>query len=105
EILVRAEHLGAEWQISVSDNGIGIEPAYQTAIFKMFQRLHTKSQYPGAGIGLAIAKRIVERQGGRMWVESAAGKGSTFYFTLPALPVGPVAVGRPALQSSQPAVN
>jgi PAS domain S-box-containing protein len=80
---IAARESGNEWLFSVSDNGQGIPPQYQTQIFELFKRLHGQ-QYPGTGIGLATCKRLVERYGGRIWVDSEVGKGSTFCFTLPA---------------------
>jgi two-component sensor histidine kinase len=85
-VYVSAERAGPKWVIAVRDEGVGIDPADQDRIFELFQRLHSYHEKPGTGLGLAICQRIVERHGGEIWVESEPGTGSTFSFTLPALP-------------------
>jgi len=82
-VKVSSEQKDNEWLILVHDNGIGIDPKYADRIFLIFKRLHHKDEYPGTGIGLAICKKIIERQGGKLWVESAEGKGAAFYFSIP----------------------
>jgi len=82
-VRITAQRQGGFWLFCVADNGIGIEPAFTELIFGLFKRLHTSDEYSGTGIGLAICKRIVERYHGRIWVESEAGEGCRFYFTVP----------------------
>jgi light-regulated signal transduction histidine kinase (bacteriophytochrome) len=86
-IAIDAQLVDDRWLFRVHDNGIGIDMQYAARIFEMFQRLHERGKYEGSGIGLAIAKRIVERHGGRIWIESALGAGTTFHFTLLPEPV------------------
>ncbi|MCM0083177.1 ATP-binding protein [Geomonas sp. Red32] len=83
QIGIYAEELETAWRFCVKDNGIGIDPQYEEKVFVIFQRLHTRQEFPGTGIGLAICRRIVERHGGELWLESEPGKGSAFHFTLP----------------------
>lgn len=86
EIQVSAARQGGEWVFSVRDNGIGIAEKHLSHVFEIFKRLHTQQEYPGTGIGLAVCRRVIHRHGGKIWVESRPGEGSTFYFTLPERP-------------------
>jgi len=84
EVSIGGELLNGSWVIAVRDNGIGIPKEQGERVFALFQRLHGPDAYPGTGIGLAICKKIIEKHGGSIWVESAPGEGSTFFFSLPA---------------------
>lgn len=88
EVAITAAREGNFWKISIRDNGIGVAPEYHERIFGVFQRLHHSTEYPGSGIGLATCKRIIEQFGGRIWIESAEGQGSTFHFTIPGVEDG-----------------
>ena len=83
QIHIGVEDSPNEWRLFVRDNGVGIDPRNFNRIFQVFQRLYAEHERPGSGIGLALCKRIVERQGGRIWVESELGTGSIFWFTMP----------------------
>ncbi len=87
-VKIDSKRSGDEWVISVTDNGIGIEPEFQEKIFGHFQRLHSQEKYPGAGLGLAVSKKALARHGGRLWVDSTPNRSSTFYFSLPTAPHG-----------------
>jgi light-regulated signal transduction histidine kinase (bacteriophytochrome) len=86
EIDISCERQDHMWLVKIADNGLGIDPKYHTRIFELFQQLHAEGEYSGVGLGLAVCKKIVERHGGRIWVESTPGNGSTFLFTLPDVP-------------------
>ncbi|MDY6964706.1 MAG: PAS domain S-box protein [Halobacteriota archaeon] len=90
---LRAEERDGEWLFSVKDNGIGIDPEYKDQVFQIFRRLQTKEEYEGSGIGLSVCRKIVERHGGRIWLESKSGEGTTFYFTIPSMKVPVVVEG------------
>jgi len=85
-VQVSANREERAWRFAVADNGIGIDPQFKDRLFNLFQRLHTPDEYPGTGIGLALCRKIIRKHGGEIWFDSAPGKGSTFFFTIPDQP-------------------
>jgi PAS domain S-box-containing protein len=100
-IHVGARQLSERWLFFVRDNGIGIDPQYTERVFVIFQRLHSRDDYPGTGIGLAVCRKIIERHGGHIWVDSEPGKGATFYFTLAPVDVGQPTTGQSNLEAQR----